>query len=289
MGISSSKKEKADKVYFRINQDLNLHRLGMARAQLDRLRKMEGDTARVNDLRGMFAVIDGDYKEAEKFHEKAIEMDPRSKRFRLNLGNLYMITESWKKAAETFKSITEDDPEYFPALNNLSMALFKMDKKDEAIKYINMMKQIKPTSPAPHRLETLYYYQKGELEKALAAADQNISLDPENPLTFITLGQIFNEMERYEDAVTAYEKARQLDPTDMDNKLNLALIYGNIDRFDLALPLLEEVVEKEPENGLAHRGLALIYKLYGKEELFKKHAQLAKKYGHEVEIPKRED
>jgi len=276
------KNDKPNKIYFNINQDINLGRFSRAKSRLESLREMEGDTARVFDLLGIFAMIDKNYPLARKMHEKAVSMDPASLRFRLNLGNAYMLEGNWEKACETFLEITAAHPNYAPAQNNLAMALFRLNKDDEALAHVEKMKSLMPSSPAPYRLEALYYYQKGQYEKALLCADRLIPLEPENPLTFIILGQIFDKLGRYADAAVAFEKVRQLAPEDLDNLKSLAFAYGDMERFDLAKPLLEEVVRRKPDDGPALKGLALICRLLGDEEMYKKYAQAAEKLGLKV-------
>ena len=282
MAFKTPEREKADKLYFRINQDIEKGQINMARAQMGRLVKMEGETARILDLKGMFATYDGNYAQAETFHKKAREIDPESERFRLNLGNLYMITEKWPQAVELFRETVKKNPGYYPGLNNLAMALFKMGSWEETFGCINEMKKIRPTNPAPYRLEALFYYKRGQYDKAFAAADKNVALDPNNPLTFTVLAQIFNAQERFDDAVAAFEKASELNPGSMDILSALAIAYGKIDRFDLAKNALEVVVKNRPGDGTAQKGLALIYKLTGDQEKFEKHAKLARKLGQQI-------
>lgn len=280
--LKSKDREKADRVYSRIVKDVDTRQFNMARAQLKRLEKMEGDTARVYDLRGTFAMIDSNFKEAEKFHKRAVELDGLTKRFRLNLGNLYMATRQWEKAVETFKTVVQKDPSYYPGINNVTMALFKVGKGDEALQYVEKMKKMRPMSPAPNRLEALYYYEKGQYEKALSAADKNIKLDPNNPLTFMIMGQIFNAMKKYDEAVIAFYKVLELNPKDLDSMLSLAIALGNVDRFAEARPLLETVVRNRPNEGVVHKALALVYSAEGRPDLAQAHIEKARQLGEKI-------
>lgn len=280
MTIKSQQKEKADSIYFHIIKDLENGDYSTAKIQLGRLKKLEEKSARIIDIEGLFAFADRRFDEAEKLYLEAVGMAPDAKQYKLNLGNLYMAKEDWEKAVETYKAITAKEPLYFPAVNNLAMALIRLDKKDEALEVIEDIKKLKSNYPMAYRMEAIIWYEKGDYEKALKAADKNIILDPNNPETFEILGQIFNRQEKFEDAVIALKRAVDLDPDNTDNMVSLGLAYGNIKQFDLAKPVFEKVVSRDPSNETALKGLQLIYTLEGNMEKayeFEKRADSVKK------------
>ena len=266
MSLKSNKKEKADSIYYRIIKDFEKGDISTAKLQTERLRKFDGESARIIDLEGLFAFHEQKFDQAEKFYKQAIELEPDKKEFQLNLGNLYMAKEEWEKAAEVYNDIAKKSPLYFPALNNLVMAQIRMEKKDEALVTLAKLKGFKPNYPYAYKMEAIIYYEKGDYEKALKAADKNIVLDPNNPETFQILGQIFNKQEKFEDAALAMKKAVDLDPDNIDNLVSLALAYGNIKRFDAAKPVLDKILKKDPKNKTALKAMQLLYTAAGNME-----------------------
>lgn len=279
MVLKSKGKEKVDKLYFHILKDLQLGNMETAEVQLKQLEKMEGATARVEDLHGVFQFLLGNLGAAESFFKKALKLAPEKKEYRLNLGNLYVAQNEWDKAREAFQQIHDKNPGYFPALHNLSMALIRTDNPDGALALIEKMKALEPNFPGNYRMESLIYYDRGDYEKALIAADRNLQLDPNNPETFVQLGEIFNRMNRGGDAIMAFERAVRLNPESTDNLISLALAYGNEKRFDDALPILLKAEKNAPGNSSVLEGLSLIYKLQGNDALasqYEKKAAAAK-------------
>src|SRR2546421_12217256 len=51
-----------------------------------------------------------------------------------------------------------------------------------------------------------------DLEEALAAYEQAITLDPHNAITYLNKGNALKGLSRYEEALAAYERAITLDP-----------------------------------------------------------------------------
>jgi cytochrome c-type biogenesis protein CcmH/NrfG len=64
----------------------------------------------------------------------------------------------------------------------------------------------------------------GRLEEADAAARRLMTIEPENPDTWLTLGAVSTRLMRHEQALEAYERAAKLKP----DEVRLPMVRGHI-------------------------------------------------------------
>jgi tetratricopeptide (TPR) repeat protein len=275
--MNNTDREPLNKLYFDIIQNFGRQNMQEVKKGLAELENGEGNTARVQDIKGLLAFSEQRYNDAEVHFRNAIKLAPEKNTYQLNLGNLFMGMEKWDEAEKMYRGVADREPSYFPALNNLAMSLARQNKNEEALDIIAKLRNAGHENAGIIRMEAAIYYSMGEYSKALAAADKNLALDGGNPETYITLGEIFNRLERWQDAVLAFEQAVRLDPSNIDNLISFALALGNINRFDVALPVLEDVIRKDPYNQTALQGLHLIHKLMGDEDKAEEYRKRSKK------------
>jgi predicted Zn-dependent protease len=111
-------------------------------------------------------------------------------------------------------------------------------------------------------------YRAGETEVALAAVDELLVEQPENPFLWELRGQILFEEGRAAEAVDAHRKSVELLPDAPLLHVNLAhalLESGRTDAVEDAVGHLKRAVILEPENTLAWRLLGQAYARQGKE------------------------
>jgi tetratricopeptide (TPR) repeat protein len=126
-------------------------------------------------------------------------------------------TKKWDKAAEIYKEVMKNNPEYYPALHGYGLCLLRKDKPQEALDYLL----------------------------------QAISLQFYNPRAHFHVGQALYALEEYSEAATALEVCLKLIPT-FNNARNLLInIYANNlnnnDRADALKTYFEsgEILENE--------------------------------------------
>ena len=115
------------------------------------------------------------------------------------------------------------------------------------------------------------FVQAGQFQKAVAAYQQAIELDPEYQAVYANLGVVYYQLEQLDLAAQQYEKALELDPNDGEVTYNLAAL--NLQRalssgtqpdqalLDQAITLLQKAMELSPD--LAEPPLYFRGGLYG--------------------------
>jgi predicted Zn-dependent protease len=112
------------------------------------------------------------------------------------------------------------------------------------------------------------WYKNGETDRALAAVEDLLAEQPENPFLWELKGQILFEEGRAQDAVAAHSRAVELLPDAPLLHINLAhalLESGQSDQLDEAIDHLKRATVLESDNTLAWRLLGQAYARQGKE------------------------
>lgn len=209
-------------------------------------------------------VISAGLAAAEKREAKGkrIPRDQKSKMEKLYHRALAQIKKCDPKGAvKTLVQALAFDPDYMDAQRELGRIYLehKMWGKASAVyKYLSE----KTGDPVDYSHLGLSSYNAGELEAAAEAYQKAISLDPDRAPRYVSLGQVYMDLEREQLALIAFNKALELDGENVDYILLMADLYlhlgslveardlafkaGNLAPMSkIAKRILKEVEEKE--------------------------------------------
>lgn len=111
-------------------------------------------------------------------------------------------------------------PQLFVARGNRLLAEKKFD---EAIKFYQVVKYLKPSDAGTYYSLGVALQKRGDLDQAIAAFQKATQLDPKNASHYIALGVALNKHGEYDEAMTAFLQADRLNP---NNDLIYAYIAG---------------------------------------------------------------
>jgi len=202
-------------------------------------------------------VLEEDYGPKRK-----VPRDQKSKMEKLYMRALAQVKKCDPKGAvKTLVQALAIDPDYMDAQRELGKIYLehKMWGKASAVyKYLSE----KTGDPVDYSHLGLSSYNAGELEAAAEAYQKAISLDPDRAPRYVSLGQVYMDLEREQLALIAFNKALELDPENVDYILLMADLYlrlgslveardlafkaGNLAPMSkIAKRILKEVEEKE--------------------------------------------
>jgi tetratricopeptide (TPR) repeat protein len=102
--------------------------------------------------------------------------------------------------------------------------------------------------PAALLAKAVALHQSGDIQGAVAAYEQVLQLEPNNPGVRSNLGAAYAHLGRYEEAIEEYRKALDVDGTNSAIRRNLALALYKAGRLREASEEASRVVAMEPEN-----------------------------------------
>lgn len=202
---------------------------------LDRVQGAKVEAVMRNGLRAEIAEA---YVAAQRFYERAHQMDPADPTPLRYLGELYRHhTGEWDKARATFNTILNmpaDDIARAVALHGLG----KMTIHDgEFKKGLSLMEQSVEQYPLAlaYRNLAVYWNSEGDLEQGNAYTQKALALDPKDPYNLVFAAVFMAATGRGDEALKIARENRSLMPA----SYNLAAIYAQTGHRREALALLQ--------------------------------------------------
>jgi tetratricopeptide (TPR) repeat protein len=103
-------------------------------------------------------------------------------------------------------------------------------------------------SSRPHSLEALYWSIQSNERLALRSLARFQQLDPDSAANHVLVGDIYNQLEKYDDAQSEYLKALAIAPGDSAASLGLASAYLNGNNIAAALDIARSALARSPDD-----------------------------------------
>jgi tetratricopeptide (TPR) repeat protein len=103
-------------------------------------------------------------------------------------------------------------------------------------------------SSRPHALEALYWSIQSDEHLAIKSLTRFQQLDPDSAANHVLVGDIYNQLEKYDDAQSEYLKALAIAPEDPAASLGLATAYLNGNNIAGALEIARSALERAPDD-----------------------------------------
>jgi len=161
---------------------------------------------------GLAQSIKGNLQEATAAFQKSLEINPQFTEARNNLGTIYQELRFVDKAEQEFKKALEDvnyssrELPYY----NLARLYFLMDRIDEAYENVQRAVQIKKRLAMAHDLKGQILERKGDIDGAIDAYEEAVSLVPNETGFGFNLGAAYFKNSEFEKAREVLERISPL-------------------------------------------------------------------------------
>lgn len=132
------------------------------------------------------------------------------------------------------------------------------------------------------RAEGIALQQQGQIDKALFAYANAISLDPDDHEAYYGRGTALLHKEAPDEALIAFQAAIRLNPTDIKAYSAAASVYTARGQWDHALMLWDQFLTYQPQNGRAHFERSIVKRGKGDSSGFLHGLQQACALGHQA-------
>ena len=221
------------------------------------------------DLLGLLGlVLDAkkEYKDAEPFHERALQLAPRSSGLWNNFGNHCLASGNYTEARRAFIHVLAVEPSHPNA--NLQLATIALSEKKpaQALHYLQDLKASDQKDPAVKLLRARCLHLTGKSDSAMSIVDR-LEQDPagDERLAF-SLGVVLAEWEKYARAEQAFSRALEADPANIEILHNLGLAALHAGHLDRAQRVFEVAVQQNPEDADSALDLGRVYVAKGDTE-----------------------
>jgi tetratricopeptide (TPR) repeat protein len=215
--------------------DLATHRL-LARIYVRSLDQMGGNSDQDRTL-GL----------AVAQYEAILKIDPTDSEAGLWLARLYRFQNHPEKAEKVLEQMLARDPADEPALEQYTQLLLDQGHADQAVSRLSAIAG-QASSGRLYDLLGDAYAQMNQPDKAVAAYQQAVSLEPDVPSHWRRLARTLFDQNKLDEAAKAYQQLTTLDPADPDNFLRLAEIEYQEKKYDLAAENIKQAKQRAPDN-----------------------------------------
>jgi len=120
-------------------------------------------------------------------------------------------------------------------------------------------------SKGKHHAEYFFYLgnkfnESNDPSKAVKCYEKAIEINPENSATHNNLGNLLDDLKRFEEAETEYRKAIEINPEYSEAHYNLGVLLQKRERFEEAETEYRKAIEINPEYSEAHYNLGNLLK-----------------------------
>lgn len=175
----------------------------------------------------------------------------------LNRGHAYIKTGNYNEAARDINKAIELYPPNPVAHYNLGLAYNKLGRIEEAVKEYKTAIELEPDNLTYRRELAGIYYKSGIFGEALNQYLNLIKARPDVPEYHNDIANVYYKMERFDDALQEYQTAIRLKPDFVYAHYNLGKVYLNIglkdkakEEFEAALMLKPDFLPARQEIGL---------------------------------------
>lgn len=213
----------------------------------------------------------------------AVELAPQDAENYLALGRLYLEQKNLPAAQETLSKALFYNPSLTAARIELGNVYLEMKRTDWAIEEFSAALQNNDVLSvyAWFGLASAYHQEK-QYEEAENAYRQVLARDPQNTAALQNLGNVLMDTGQIDEAVSVYQQAVQISPNS-GLYSNLAVAFLRQKDYKKALTNYQQAVRLEPNSAAAHHGLAVCYYYLNDKPACRKHAQIARSLGWDVE------
>ena len=238
-----------------------------------------------NNLRGYAEFKVGNPKPALHYLQRAVQLDPQSEDYLLDIGEFLGTYRAHEEAVKFFEVAAKRMPQSPRVTFGLAVAYVLQNRREEAQKLLEVLIAAQPRFEAAYRALGECYEDAGNDKRMVELGKSLQTINPRNAVGWYLEGAGLLHEGRVEaaslDAATkALRKAAGLQPSHARARFLLARALQESGADPEAIAELEQVLRLDPAHERAHYVLARLYQKAGRAEAaqreFDKHALIKK-------------
>ncbi len=219
-----------------------------------------------------------DYKNAQKYFDLALKLNPNSIEARLNKGAALSDVGYIDDSIQVYKDILKIEPNSYNAYGNLGCSYASLGAYEEAIECFKNGLRISPNNAVIFTNMGYSFQQAKNLQEAHRCFFRAIEIDPTYLPAFINHGILYLKTGDYENSLICLKKALNIDQNSVEAILNYASLLSDIGEFTEAEYYINKALKINPNKNTAISNLLLMSNYSSnnsKENVFEIH----KKFG----------
>lgn len=228
-----------------------------ARLKCEAVLKRAPNLIFAHNARGLIAMQEYQYAEAEKWLRKAVDADPLNAEYITSLANSVQKQERLEDAIKLFERAIACDREHRDARVGLANALHEKNDPDASIAYFEDAVAREPDAPGPLSHLGRALIDAKRFNEAVATIMKSLELQINFAPSHTALGEAFHAMEMYKEALESHKTSLLLDATDVYAHYKIAETYLKLDEIDKAHEHYARVIDLAPNDANSYAKLAV--------------------------------
>ena len=223
--LTEKQLRRFNELFFMAEKEKNLGNLQEAREIYEQLYRITTMNATVCYELGRIHAEEGNRDDALFYAERAVELDPDNKWFKIMLASIYREFGMAEKEVAIFHQLSEQVPENPDYRYELAIAYLNAEKPEKAIEELNKLEEIIGINEMITDQKKQIYLDMGDLKGAAREIEKLIEAFPRELDYYGTLGQMYQVNGHEDKAYEIYQKMLEIAPNDPRPHLDLAEYY----------------------------------------------------------------
>jgi serine/threonine protein kinase/Tfp pilus assembly protein PilF len=190
---------------------------------------------------------------------KALELDPTSPEAYNSLAYLkFRLEWDWKGAEKYFKKAIDLQPGYASAYERYALFLGCLGRTDEAIKSMEKAYKLDPLSPSVSTGVGRMYHFAGYYDKAIKQYEKTLEMSPDYVEAEFALSITYEQIKMYDEAILHLKKSIELSSGRLIMIAILGRIYAKLGNIQDALKVKDELKKLQSEKEVSPFYFAVI-------------------------------
>lgn len=248
---------EANQLYLKALVEENQGNLRAAQEALDKAISLAPDSAYLEKAAAELRFRQGQLNEASAHIEKALTLDPKNVKYHILAGQIHWALGNQEKAESRFSKAVELDPDEADALVNLALAVTPKNPEKAIRLYKDFLTRHPEELEIQERLAQLYNGM-GDVEKAKAAWERALQIDPDSIRAHLASAQIAEVQHDTTTAITHYQSVLEQDPNNLPLLLRVGELRYRNDEMKQAYEAFSRAQSIAPNSASANFWLALL-------------------------------
>ena len=192
------------------------------------------------------------YYESENYDKATVEfknvlqIDPKVAEAWYYMAKISEKLEDWRTTFGNYAKVVELDPSNVDAHRRLGHYHLVLGSQEGAEEQVDWLLENSPNDPDAMTMQAVILARNGDLDGAIAKANEALKLHPEHAPVSAVLAQLYREKGDLELVVKTLEKSveqsPEQSPDQVARKLNLARAYADSGKYDAAISVLGALI-----------------------------------------------
>ena len=245
-----------------------------SRAACQQASRLDSKLSSAHTCLGALSAGTGNYQEAAREFERAVETEPTNDDAFRGLAGAYERLGKPEEAENTYRRAIELRPHYWAAYNWLGAFYYRHVRFREAAEMFNQVVALAPDSFLGYSNLGATYVEQARYADAIKILEQSIAIRPSD-YGYTNLGNAYFFLRRYEEADQAYQQAIKLSEKDSLLWWNLGDGYywtpgkrsQSVAAYRQGITTAEEELRVNPKNSYSYGVLAICHAMLGEKKL----------------------